>query len=68
MRMPVKQWRMTYTEKQYAALRMWYRGGYTGYFAKQVRRMLDNGCALEDMLAACIDETMKEWIIKHTAP
>ena len=53
---------MPFREKQLAALRMWYRGGYTGYFAAQTRRLLRMGFTREELLSACIDDTMRKWI------
>ncbi len=55
-------WRMSYNQKQIAALRVWYRGGYTGYFTALVRRMLEDGYTYEELVAASVDSTMREWI------
>lgn len=55
-------WRIPYREKQLSALRMWYRGGYTEYFAQQVRRLIAAGYTPEELLDASVDDTMRKWI------
>lgn len=58
----MRDWRMTYNQKQIAALRLWYRGGYSGYFVQQVRRMISQGLTPEELLAASVDDRMRKWI------
>jgi len=53
---------LTFREKQLAALRLWYRGGYSGYFAQQACRMLVAGFTPGDLLAASVDDRMRKWI------
>jgi hypothetical protein len=49
-------------KKKIAALRMYYLGGYSGYFKAQVRKILADGCSLSDLYASCVDDTMREWV------
>lgn len=59
---------LTFREKQLVSLRISYMGGYTGYFHDGVKRLLRMGFMREEMLAACIDETMKEWVNRACKP
>ena len=53
---------LTFREKQLVSLRISYRGGYTGYFRAGVLRLLKMGFTREEMLAACVNDEMKDWV------
>lgn len=54
--------KLTFREKQLVSLRLKYLGGYSGYFAKGVVRLAEMGFTRDEMVAACVDETMRGWI------
>lgn len=58
----MSEWRMTYHQKQIAALRIWYRGGYTFYFKKQALKMLASGFTKDDLIASSVNDEMKRWV------
>jgi hypothetical protein len=46
----MKSWQMSCREKQIASLRISYSGGYSGFFAEQVRRMITQRFARSELL------------------
>ena len=49
-------------KKKLVALRMYYRGGYAGYFNKQVWSLLAGGYELQELLDASVNEEMQRWV------
>ncbi len=65
----IRNWRMMPDEKQFAALRIVYRAGYTGIFERQANSMLLKGFTPEELRGACVDAGMIRWlecVLQHT--
>lgn len=58
----MQDWCIPYRKKQIISLRLCYLGGYTGYFANQLRRMLDMGFTVEEIKSKAVDDAMRKWI------
>lgn len=55
---------MTQHEKWVLSLRVCYRAGYTRYFDQHVQEYRAKGLSAQEMIDSCIDEPMKQQIMK----
>ena len=49
-------------EKPLVALRLYYRSGYSGYFAQQCKRLLVFGFSRDELLSISVNDEMRKWI------